>query len=57
MHRYANTTLLGEHMLVCESREKAYVFLEVDEPERDNNELVHTDNIRKFNLQYEDWDK
>lgn len=57
MHRCANNILLAEHMLVCESREKAHVFSEVIEPQRENEELVHIDNIRKFNLEFENWDK
>lgn len=56
MHRCANTELLTEHMLVCDCREKAHVFSEVIEPQRDCEELIHTDNIRKFNLELEDWD-
>lgn len=56
MHRFPNTALLAEHMLLCESREKAHPFSELIEPQRENDELVHIDNIRKFNLEFEDWD-
>lgn len=58
LHRFANTQLLGEHMFECESRVKAHLFLEVNEPQRDHeDQLVHIDNIREFNLKFEDWDK
>lgn len=57
MHRFPNNTVLGEHMLMCDSREQAHMFAEVIEPLRGNEELIHIDNIRKFNLEFEDWDK
>uniref|UniRef100_A0A6P7GPX9 Gametocyte-specific factor 1 homolog n=1 Tax=Diabrotica virgifera virgifera TaxID=50390 RepID=A0A6P7GPX9_DIAVI len=59
LHRFANKTLLGEHMIVCDSRDKKYVFQDFNDncPASNHQTDIHTPaNAREFNLEFEDWD-
>lgn len=56
LHRFRTKELLAEHMMACDSRDRAYALHEMVD-KRDHQVAVHIGNSREFNLEFENWDK
>lgn len=57
LHRFQTKELLAEHMLNCTSRDKTYMFFEMEDSSKRNQPCMHVDKAREFNLEYENWDE
>lgn len=59
LHRFKNKDLLAKHMLICDAKDKAYLFQELDDFEMKASKVdIHIPSNRKFNLEEEEenWD-